>query len=416
MPHHIHPDVEPASTRLPAPADRTIAIGLLVVLALLSALAPFGIDMYLPGFPSMVTELKTSTTAVQLTLTGFLVGIAIGQLIFGPLSDRVGRLKPLVIGTGVCVIASIAAATAPTVGVLVAARFAQGLTGASGMVIGRAIISDLAIGKAAARAFSVMMLVSGVAPVLAPFLGSLLIGPIGWRGVLWTVFGLAAAMALAVVLVVRESHTSDRRAAAREHRPEFGSANRDLLSRAYLGNTFAFAFAFAVMMAYISASPFVYQVMLGLNAVEYGMLFAVNALGLVVMSAVAARLAATFPVRRLLEIGLVLVFGATVTLLIVVLTGGPLWLIPFPIFVAVTSLGLVLGNATALALAAVPRAAGAGSAALGALQFGLGALVSPLVSIAGEHTAIPLAIVMASVATIAIAAHFITGERRTLSD
>ena len=159
-----------------------LSAGLLITLALLSAVAPFATDLYLPAFPAMVTDLHTSPTAVQLTLTAFLLGLASGQLVFGPLSDRFGRVKPLVIGAAVCVLASLAAVLAPSIEVLVAARFAQGLTGAAGMVIGRAIISDLATGRAAARAFSLMMIVAGVAPIVAPLAGGFLVEPLGWRG------------------------------------------------------------------------------------------------------------------------------------------------------------------------------------------------------------------------------------------
>ena len=153
-----------------------LSAGLLITLALLSAVAPFATDLYLPAFPAMVADLHTSPTAVQLTLTAFLLGLASGQLVFGPLSDRFGRVKPLVIGAAVCVLASLAAVLAPSIEVLVAARFAQGLTGAAGMVIGRAIISDLATGRAAARAFSLMMIVAGVAPIVAPLAGGFLTG------------------------------------------------------------------------------------------------------------------------------------------------------------------------------------------------------------------------------------------------
>jgi DHA1 family bicyclomycin/chloramphenicol resistance-like MFS transporter len=304
------------------------------------------------------------------------------------------------------------AAVAPTVGILIAARFVQGLTGAAGMVIGRAIISDLAVGKAAAQAFSLMMIVGGVAPVVAPLVGSLLVEPLGWRGILWVVFGLVAVMLVAVAVVVRESHTPDRRAAAADYKTNNTSAKSGLWSRAYLGNTLAFGFAFAVMMAYISASPFVYQVMIGLSATQYGLLFGANAVGLVVVSAISAKLAATQNVHRLLGLGLVLVFAATVALILLVVLSAPVAWLPVPIFVAVASLGLVLGNATAMALAAVPRAAGTGSAVLGALQFGLAAAVSPLVSLGGENTALPLAIVMITVAAIALAAFLTASPRR----
>lgn len=393
---------EPSQT---AERDAAISPWLLLVLALLSAVAPVATDLYLPAFPEMTVELHASATAVQLTLTAFLLGLTFGQLAFGPLSDRIGRRGPLVVGTLLCVVASAVAAMAPTVGILVAARFAQGFTGAAGMVIGRAVISDLATGKAAARAFSLMMIVGGIAPVVAPFAGGLLVGPVGWRGILWVVGGIAVAMFVATVVLVRETHPKERRAALKVHAAEGVSPWQQLRSRTYIGNTLAFGFGFSVMMAYISASPFVYQVMLGLTPTQYGIAFAINALGLTAVSTLSARLTASFSSRTLLGAGLGLMLVATLTLLGLVLTGAPSWTIAIPIFVAVSCQGLILGNATALALAAVPQAAGSGSAGLGALQFGLGAAVSPLVGLGGEHTALPLAVVMVTLSVLALAAY-----------
>ncbi|MEU0498129.1 multidrug effflux MFS transporter [Mycobacterium sp. NPDC006124] len=399
--------------RLLSPAENRPAITgpLLLVLALLSAVAPFATDLYLSAFPTMTGDLRTSATSVQLTLTAFLVGIALGQLVFGPLSDRLGRLRPLVVGSALCLIASAATALAPTVDVLIAARFAQGVTGAAGMVIGRAIISDLAVGAAAARAFSLMMLVGGIAPVVAPVLGSVLVGPLGWRGVLWVVFGIVAAMFVGVVAVVRETHTAERRTAARSDRTGSPSVLRALRSRVYLGNALAFAFAFATMMAYISASPFVYQVMMGFSQVQYGIAFGVNALGLAAVSAVSARLAGARSIRGLAGTGLALCLAAVVVIAVVVALGAPAWLLAVPLWVVVSSLGLVFGNATALALAGVAGVAGSASAALGALQFGLGAVVSPLVGIGGEHTAGPLAAVMLVAISVACASFLLGRER-----
>lgn len=398
---------------LEAPPAR-VGGALLLVLALLSAVAPFATDLYLSAFPLMTSDLKASATSVQLTLTAFLVGIALGQLIFGPLSDRFGRMAPLVVGSLLCLAASAATALAPTVEVLVAARFAQGVTGAAGMVIGRAIISDLAVGAAAARAYSLMMLVGGIAPVVAPVLGSLLVGPLGWRGVLWVVFGIVAAMFVGVIVVVRETHTRERRASARQDRDGSRSTLRALCSRDYAGNAGAFAFAFATMMAYISASPFVYQVMMGFSEVQYGIAFGANALGLAGVSAVSARLAGRRPIRSLAATGLAACTAATVAIGVIVVSAAPAWLLAIPLWVAVSSLGLVFGNTTALALGAVTRAAGSASAVLGALQFGLGALVSPLVGVGGEHTAVPLAVVM--LATISAATLSFAWAGRRSSD
>ena len=391
--------------------ERTITASLLVTLALLSAVAPFATDLYLPAFPTMVGDLGTSATAVQLTLTAFLLGLAFGQLLFGPLSDRFGRVRPLVVGATVCVLASAATVFAPTVEILIGARFVQGFAGAAGMVIGRAIIADLATGKAAARAFSLMMIVGGVAPVIAPLAGGFLVGPIGWRGALAVILVLATLMLLAVLAIVRETHSENRRADLRNSRAALGSPLRDLASRTYLGNTLAVCCAFATMMAYISASPFIYQTMMGLSAGEYGAMFGVNALALLCTSALSARLTARHDVRLLAGIGLGVGLAATLTLMAVALSGVASGWLALPLLVVVASMGLVFGNGTALALGAAPRAAGSASAVLGATQFGLAAAVTPLVSIAGEGTAFPAAVVMVCASTLAVLAFACAGRR-----
>jgi DHA1 family bicyclomycin/chloramphenicol resistance-like MFS transporter len=391
----------------------SITPALLVTLALLSAVAPFATDLYLPAFPTMVTQLHTTAAGVQLTLTAFLIGLALGQLLFGPLSDRFGRIRPLIAGAVVCVAASAVTVFAPTVEILIAARFAQGFAGAAGMVIGRAIISDLATGKAAARAFSLMMIVSGIAPVVAPLAGGFLIAPIGWRGALAVILGLSTAMLLAVLAVVRETHTEHRRAALRAQRATDGSPLTSLLSRTYLGNTAAFAFAFAAMMAYISASPFVYQTMMGLSAGEYGAMFGMNAFTLLAVSALSAKLASRHEVHHLAATGLGVVSASSIAVLTLAATGvSPGWL-AIPLLTLVGGMGLIFGNTTALALSAAPRAAGSASAVLGASQFLLAALVSPLVSIAGESTAVPLGIIVVSASVIACVSLAVAGNRRS---
>jgi MFS transporter, DHA1 family, multidrug resistance protein len=399
----------------PTTRQQGITTALLLVLGLLSAVAPFATDLYLPAFPQMTTELQASATTVQLTLTAFLVGVTAGQLVFGPLSDRFGRVPPLLAGAALCVLASAAAVLAPNVGVLVVARLLQGLGGAAGMVIGRAVISDLATGKPAARAFSLMMIVGGVAPVVAPLLGGLLTGPIGWRGLLTIVLGLSVLMLVAVLAVVRETHLRSRRDALRAERRATGTTGsplRALRSRTFVGYTAVFGFAFAVMMAYISASPFLYQDMLGLGTVGYGLAFGCNALALMGVSILSAKLTATRSVTGVLALGIVLVLASTVAFALLVVTSAPVFWLAVPLFTAVGSLGLVLGNATALALGAVPQAAGSASAVLGALQFGLAALVSPLVSIGGEGTAAPLAVVMLAAAVVAVVALLAARGRR----
>ena len=265
-----------ATTKEDATKQSAISTILLITLALLSAAAPLATDLYLPAFPQMTVDLATSTTGVQLSLTTFLIGAGIGQVIFGPLSDRIGRRKPLIVGSILYVVVGVGAAMAPTIGILVALRLLQGLFGSAGMVIGRAVISDRAHGAEAARAFSLMMLVGGIAPIVGPVLGSILADVIGWRGLLWVVVGVGAIAAVAVLFVVSESHAAED--IAQESGVGANGGLRDLVSRAYIGNALAYGFSFATMMAYISASPFLYQEMMGLSSLQYGLAGAVSPL------------------------------------------------------------------------------------------------------------------------------------------
>ncbi|MFD5600269.1 multidrug effflux MFS transporter [Leucobacter sp. NPDC058333] len=397
----------------PQPRRAQLGVRLLLVLGLLSAVGPFGVDLYLPSFPAIAAEFETSATGVQLTLTGFLVGIMVGQLTFGPLSDRIGRRVPLIIGASVFVVSSAAAVFAPTLGVLIAARVLQGFAGAAGMVLGRAIISDLSVGTSAARSMSLMMMVSGVAPVVAPLVGGVLAEPLGWRGVLAVLLAIAVVMLVAVIWGVRESLPAGRRAELADARQTEGNPARRLLSRQYIGHTLTFAATFTVMMAYISASPFLYQSMLGASELQYAMLFGLNAFALITTGAISARAVTRFGARRLAAFGLAGVTAGSLTVFISAIFSASPWVLAAAVFVVVASVGFVLGNATALALAAVPRAAGTASALLGALQFGCAAAVSPFVSVGGEYSALPLGIIMTSAATVAIIA-FASARARTL--
>ncbi len=374
---------------------------LLLVLASLAALAPVATDLYLPGFPALGEDLDASTSGVQLTLTTFLVGLAFGQLVMGPLSDRYGRRRPLVASAVVCVVAGVACAVAPTLTTLVIARLVQGFTGAGGMVIGRAVIADLVTGPAAARAFTLMLTVGGIAPVLAPTVGGVLADPVGWRGMLWTVAGLCAAMLVAVVLLLPETHPVERRTRGQ-------GAARDAMRRvvgtgAYRGPVAVFALSFGVMMAYISASPFVYQNVIGLSELEYGIAFGLNAAGLIGAGWVASRNLDRWSPVTMLRAAITLQLVATLAFVALAASGAPTWWLPVPIFLAVLSNGGIMGNSAALAMSEVRPVAGAGSAILGFSQFALGALVSPLVGLGGEDSALVPAVVMAGCSVVGFA-------------
>lgn len=374
---------------------------LLAVLALLSAIAPFAIDMYLPAFPRMMTDLDTSATSVQLTLTTFMLGLAMGQLVIGPLSDQFGRRRPLLLGTVVCLAASALCALAPTIEWLIAMRFAQGFSGAAGVVLARAIITDITRGVRAAKMFSLMMTVGGIAPVLAPLVGSGVIHGFGWRGVFWVLAGLNLLMIIGAIFLVKESLPPERRSAG-GLKVLLSNAGQVLRNRHYLGFTLTFAFSMTAMFAYIAASPFVLQNIIGLGTTSYSLVFAAIALGLTAASVVSARLVTRVGPIRLTAIGVGTMLGGSAGLLLVI-TLGDTPAIPTLVllFVTVSALGLILGNATALATAQVTKYAGTGSAMLGALQFTLAAIASPLVGIAGEQSAVPMAVAMAVAAGIA---------------
>lgn len=387
-------DATPAAPAVPGPAGRPLSPAVTVVLALLTAIAPLATDMYLPAFPQLARDLGTSASAVQLSLTTFMVGLALGQLVIGPLSDQRGRRGLLVAGSAVCAAAGLACALAPSIGFLVAARFVQGFSGAAGVVLSRAVVSDRARGNAAAKLFGVMMLIQGVAPVAAPLLGGTLVTAVGWRGVFAILAGVSALMLVGVLALVPETLPRERRtggglaATARD-------ARTVLTNRRFLGWTGALVLGFAAMFAYISASPFVLQNVLGLSVGAYSVAFAANALGLGLVAGLGTALVDRFGARRLLAAGVTAVAVLSVLLLAdVVLLDLPRWPTLVLLFLTVSALGLVFGNATTLATEEAARAAGTGSAVMGALQFGLGALVSPLVGLRGEHDALPMAVTM----------------------
>ncbi|MBD7994679.1 multidrug effflux MFS transporter [Arthrobacter sp. Sa2CUA1] len=394
-------------TSSPRANNAPLGTGLLLVLAFLAATGPFTTDLYLPSFPEIARELGASASGVQLTLTAFLIGMAAGQLAFGPLSDRYGRFRPLLLGSGAFVLASVVCAIAPNLEVLIAARFVQGLCAAAGPVIARAVASDLTSGAAAARTFSLLMTIGGVAPVLAPVLGGILTGVWGWRGVLWTLAGIAALMFACAAAVVRETLPVGKRSQG----PAFAGLGRVLRQGRFAGYVLLFASSFGVLMGYISASPFVYQSLMGLSPEVYGLMFGLNAAGMVGAGFIAARLARRVPARRMVVWAVAVLTGAAAAMLILVLTGVPPLLLVIPLFCAVCSLGFIMGNTTALALAEAAGATGSGSAVLGGAQFLMGAAVSPLTGLAGENSALPLALVMLGSALLAGAAVALTRGR-----
>ncbi|WP_425309236.1 multidrug effflux MFS transporter [Ammonicoccus fulvus] len=395
---------------------------LLLSLALLSTMAPFAIDMYLPAFPAMAEDLDVPAQTIQLTLTTFFVGVAIGQLVLGPLSDRIGRKPPLVVGSAVCLVASAAAAMAPNAEVLLVARLVQGFSGAAGMVIARAIVADLYRGVAAAKMFSLLALVGGIAPVVAPLIGGALAIPTGWRGVMWSLAGITALMLAAVVFVIPETHGRAARAEARAHLDDPAVARRrhigmlDLVRRpGFTANALIMTFGFVVLMGYVSASPFVFQTIMGLGVLGSGVLFAINSAGIFIGSSINIRLVDRFGQHAMMRVGLVLFAVGVAILALQQALGLHVYVIEVPLILFTTALGFTFGNSVALALGHAADARGAGSAFVGASQFLAGAFVAPAVGVAGPASAVPLLVVV-TLGTLGVLVCYVISRRAGVAE
>jgi len=387
---------------------------LLIVLAMLAAISPFSADLYLAAFPRIAAEFGVGATGVQLCITSVLLGGAVGQLVFGPISDRFGRVKPLIIGLLLSVVAIAMAAMAPTLRFLVVAQFVLGFGGVTGMVLDRAIIADLARDRNhAARANNVVMAVFGVAPIVAPWIGSLLVGPIGWRGILWAFLGFVLLTFAAVLVFVRESNPPAKRAANLAASHQAGeSPLKALRTRGYIGNTIIFCSTFAILMSFVAASPFLFQTAMRLSVIQYGRVYGLIALVATLASAAAAHLAYKVSSGRQMRISTSLMFLGSLALLALLLSGGPIRWILAPMILAEACVGFTLGNAAAAAVTSAPRAAGVGSALLGALQYVAGAVVAPVVGLRGASSAMPLAATMLVCSVIAAVTYHITWEKQ----
>lgn len=365
---------------------------LVVILGALSAFGPLSVDFYLPGLPRLTADFHVEAWAGQLTLTACVVGLALGQLAAGPLSDRLGRRPPLVLGLVVYCFASVACALAPSIWALVGLRLVQGLAGAAGIVVARSIVRDLVSGPAAAQLFSVLMVVVGVVPVVAPIAGGQLLRVTSWRGLFAILAAVAAVILLAVLLWLHETLPRERRTQAGDG-VGFGALLRDRLFLAY---AVVLGLSFASMFTYISGSSFVLQDLYGISPQLYGGVFGLNAFGLIACSQLNRMLVGRVGSERLLLSGVVAQAAAGATLVAVVGIGGIglAGILPC-LFVVVSMLGFVIPNATALAMTDYPHAAGSASALLGAGQFLLGGLAAPLVGVAGRHTAVPMALLIA---------------------
>ncbi|WP_018178516.1 multidrug effflux MFS transporter [Jongsikchunia kroppenstedtii] len=390
------------------PGSRIRLIGLL---GALSAFGPITTDVYLPGLPQAAKDLHVSSSSIQLTLTTCLVGLALGQLLVGPLSDRWGRRRPMIAGMAVFAVASALCAIAPNVYLLDLFRLLQGVAGAAGIVVAMAIVRDLYSGTEAARSYSILLAVNGIAPIASPVVGAQLLRVMDWRGLFVVLAGLGVVFLLAAVVAVPETLPVERRRTG-EVADMFRNVRHLFVDRSFMGYALAGGLSFAAMFAYISASAFVFQDVYGTSAQQFSAFFAVNAIGILLGNAANTRLVRRWSPQVGLNIGLAGVFIGAAATFVVTTAGLGIWYLEPALFVMVASIGLTMPNATALALEDHGDAAGAASAGVGLLQFGLGALAAPLVGIGGSHSAVPMGIVTVVAAVLALVARVALGRSR----
>jgi DHA1 family bicyclomycin/chloramphenicol resistance-like MFS transporter len=389
------------------PAKFALFVG---ILGTLTAFGPLSIDMYLPAFPEIAKEFGAPIASIQLSLTSFFVGLATGQVLYGPLIDRFGRKPPVYLGLAIYVLASIACAFAPNTEMLIAARFAQALGACGGMVASRTIVRDLFNETESARVFSLLMLVMGVAPILAPLLGGYVTIAFGWRALFAILAVLSLLCLLGVYLLLPET---------RGPNPEnkLSSALRNYIeiakSRRFMGFAVAGGLAQAGMFAYITGSPFVFIEIFKIPAENYGWIFGSNAVGLIAASQINMRLLKKYHPEKILRASFVILALAGLALLSAAYLNLGFISLLLPLFLFIATLGLTLPNTTAAALSAEGRRAGSASAFLGTLQFTFAALSSMLVSTFDNGTSIPMAATIAGCGLLALAVFILS--TRTLS-
>ncbi|MFF4257763.1 multidrug effflux MFS transporter [Streptomyces sp. NPDC001663] len=393
----------------PPSSGRSTAV-LVAVLGSLTAVAPLATDMYVPGFPALGDALGASSSAVQLTMTAFLAGFVVGQLLIGPLSDGIGRRRLLMSGLAGFIVLSVVCAAAPNVGVLTGARFLQGVTGAAGTVLARAVLTDRFHGPQLPRYFAVLSQIMGVAPIAAPVLGGAILTVSGWRAVFAVLAVLGVLLLLGVVWRVPESLPPERR-----HGGGLGGTFRAMgglvARRTFMGYVLVLAFVSAALFTYISGSSFVFENLHGVSSTTYSLIFASNAAGMLIAGAVFSRLVGRgVRLNSLLTAGVcVAALGALTQVLLVLTVGETLAGTWVTLFVTVGGIGMIFPASMSIGQALGRRTPGAASALLGGLQFLLGALASPLVGLFGEDSSLPMALIMltavaaAGVALVALA-------------
>ena len=373
---------------------------LVVFLGMLTAITPLATDLYLPALPIMPGELNTTASNIQMTIGIMTFGVAVGQLFGGPISDTMGRKLPLIVGNLLCVISGIICAFAPSIEILLLGRFLQGLTGSVGVVIAKAIARDFASGQELTKLFALLMMVNGLAPVLAPLIGGQLLLFTTWR-VIFVILAVFSAILLVGSLLFRESLPKEKRITG-----GVGVAVKNYITlikdKPFLGQTLIQLFAFGGFFAYISGSSFVYQNIFNLSAQEFSYLFGINSCGIVLASAISSRVSNVITAKQLLTFSLWQLTIGSLLFLIAMIFEWSLIPVTTILFFTVCTVSLFGSASFSMAMTKYGKMAGSASAILGFASMFAAGIVSPLVGIGGDHTGVPMGITMLVCAVLSL--------------
>ncbi|WP_173917487.1 Bcr/CflA family efflux MFS transporter [Halobacillus sp. Marseille-Q1614] len=381
-------------------------LALAFLLGMLGILGPLNIDMYLPSFPGIASDLEASASLVQLSLTTCLIGLAVGQIVVGPISDAQGRRKPLIISLLLFALSSLLCALAPNITILVAARFLQGFTASAGVVLSRAVVRDVFSGRELTKFFALLMVINATAPMIAPMAGGaiLLLPFSNWQSIFYTLSLLGLLIVLTVTMKLPETLPPENRIPS-----SVGSSVRTIGSlfkdRSFIGYALTIGFVHGGSFAYVSGTPFVYQEIYGVSPQVFSILFGINGLAIISGSFIIGRLGGIIHERTLLKTAVIIAVTATSVLLTMTIVKGPLASIVIPIFIYMTSMGMVLTSTFTLAMEKQGHRAGSASAVLGMLPLLFGSFVSPLVGI-DETTAVPMGAILFSTSFIGLVLFF----------
>lgn len=383
-------------------------------LGVLSMFGPWSSDMYLPSLPSLTRDLHATATTANLTLTASVLGIAIGQLVVGSISDSLGRLRPLRLGLIGFTLASVACALAPSIWVLIAVRFIQGLSGGSSIVIARAIVRDVYQGSRAAQMFATLMMLSGIAPIIAPLIGGGVLAISDWRGVFVVLTGIGLLVGLLALRTVPETLApADRHAGGL---PTALANFRSLIGdRSFAPYAWSFALAFCVMFAWISGGSYVMENVYGVSPQLFAVIFAINAIAFSVASQLAGRYVTRVSPERMCRYGLIVIAVVGVGALVITASHTGIWPLLIVLFIALATNGVVMPSAISAAMVSLEGRLGSASALIGLAQFGLGAALAPFVGIGGTHDAVPMGVAMATTGLAALAINLLFARPRRLA-